>query len=136
MTLAERNTLNVREDTEHEEALNSTLKEVADRLLEKQIASKRGASGNAGRKDLRDEDSMDVDEPAGSESARNKNRKYVRPLLLASGIESYFSEHHRRWSRRARSVTGCDDLCSVDSYRLFTANTVTLVSLNCPICVV
>ena len=82
MTLAERNTLNAREDTEHEEALNSTLKEVADRLREKQNASKRGASGNAGRKDLRDEDSMDVDEPAGSESARNKNRKYVRPSLF------------------------------------------------------
>lgn len=81
VTLAERNTLKTREDAEHEEALNSTLKEVADRLREKQNASKRGASGNAGRKDLRDEDSMDVDEPAGSESARNKNRKAPQEMV-------------------------------------------------------
>ena len=78
MSLAEHNTVKAREDVEHEEALNSTLKEVADRLREKQTASKRGAGGAAGRKDLRDEDGMDVDEPAGSETARNKNRKYVR----------------------------------------------------------
>ena len=78
MSLAEHNTVKAREDAEHEEALNSTLKEVADRLREKQTASKRGAGGTAGRKDLRDEDGMDVDEPAGSETARNKNRKYVR----------------------------------------------------------
>jgi hypothetical protein len=45
------------------------LKEVAERLREKQNASKRAAAG-AGRKD---EDGMDVDEPGGS----NKNRKYV-----------------------------------------------------------
>jgi hypothetical protein len=62
----------VREDAEHEEALNSVLKEVAERLREKQNA-KRAASGAAGRKDGRDEDGMDVDEPGGS----NRNRKYV-----------------------------------------------------------
>ena len=45
------------------------LKDVAERLREKQNASKRAAA-SAGRKD---EDGMDVDEPGGS----NKNRKYV-----------------------------------------------------------
>jgi len=49
------------------------LKEVAERLREKQNASKRTSSGAAGRKDA---DGMDVDEPEGSE-ARNKNRKCV-----------------------------------------------------------
>ncbi|KAF8272397.1 hypothetical protein EI94DRAFT_1718535 [Lactarius quietus] len=81
VTLAEHNIVKTREDTEHEEALNSTLKEVADRLREKQIASKRGAGGASGRKDLRDEDDMDVDEPAGSETARNKNRKAPQEMV-------------------------------------------------------
>lgn len=81
----------MREDTEHEEALNSALKEVADRLREKQTANKRSAGGAAGRKDLRDEDNMDVDEPAGSETARNKNRKYVRsPRHRDGGTEVFF----------------------------------------------
>ncbi len=83
VSLTEHNTVKAREGAEHEEALNSALKEVADRLREKQNASKRGAGGAAGRKDLRDDDGMDVDEPAGSETARNENRKYVR------------SHHHR-----------------------------------------
>ena len=69
VSLAEHNTVKAREDTQHEEALNVVLKEVAERLREKQNASKRAAAG-AGRKD---EDGMDVDEPGGS----NKNRKYV-----------------------------------------------------------
>jgi hypothetical protein len=81
VSLAEHNTVRAREDAEHEEALNLTLKEVADRVREKQNASKRGAGGASGRKDLRDEDGMDVDEPPGSETARNKNRKYVRSSL-------------------------------------------------------
>jgi hypothetical protein len=42
------------------------LKEVAERLREKQNASKRAAA-SAGRKD---EDGMDVDEPGGSKTSR------------------------------------------------------------------
>lgn len=42
------------------------LKDVAERLREKQNASKRAAA-SAGRKD---EDGMDVDEPGGSKSSR------------------------------------------------------------------
>ena len=60
----------MQEDTQHEEALNVVLKEVAERLREKQNASKRAAA-SAGRS--KDEDGMDVDEPGGS----NRNRKYV-----------------------------------------------------------
>ena len=67
ISLAEHNTVKVREDAQHEEALSSVLKEVAERLREKQNASKRAAAGR------KDEDGMDVDEPGGS----NKNRKYV-----------------------------------------------------------
>ncbi|KAI9445566.1 hypothetical protein H4582DRAFT_2071205 [Lactarius indigo] len=81
VTLAEHNTVKAREHTEHEEALNSALKEVADRLREKQNASKRGVGGASGRKDLRDEDGMDVDEPAGSETGRNKNRKAPQEMV-------------------------------------------------------
>ncbi|KAI0307461.1 hypothetical protein B0F90DRAFT_1620707 [Multifurca ochricompacta] len=77
VSLAEHNATKAREDAEHEETLNSALKEVADRLREKQNANKRSAGGAAGRKDLRDEDWMDVDEPGGSEASRSKNRKYV-----------------------------------------------------------
>lgn len=77
MSLAEHNTVKARETAEHEEALNSALKEVADRLREKQTANKRGTGGASGRKDLRDDD-MDVDEPLGSENTRNKSKKYVR----------------------------------------------------------
>jgi hypothetical protein len=51
------------------------LKDVADRLREKQNASKRAAAA-AGRKDGRDVDGMDVDEPGGAD-ARNKGRKCV-----------------------------------------------------------
>jgi len=69
VSLAEHNTVKAREDTQHEEALNVVLKDVAERLREKQNASKRAAA-SAGRKD---EDGMDVDKPGGS----NKNRKYV-----------------------------------------------------------
>jgi hypothetical protein len=69
VSLAEHNAVKAREDTQHEEALNVVLKEVAERVREKQNASKRAAA-SAGRKD---EDGMDVDEPGGS----NKNRKYV-----------------------------------------------------------
>jgi COP9 signalosome complex subunit 7 len=68
VSLAEHSTSKALEDTQHEEALNSVLKEVAERLREKQNASKR--AGAAGRKD---EDGMDIDEPGGS----NKNKKYV-----------------------------------------------------------
>ncbi|KAH9005881.1 hypothetical protein EDB86DRAFT_2876897 [Lactarius hatsudake] len=81
VTLAEHNTVKVREHAEHEEALNSALKEVADRLREKQNTSKRGVGGASGRKDLRDEDGMDVDEPAGSETGRNKNRKAPQEMV-------------------------------------------------------
>ncbi|KAH9043858.1 hypothetical protein EDB85DRAFT_1855193 [Lactarius pseudohatsudake] len=80
VTLAEHNTVKVRENAEHEEVLNSALKEVADRLREKQNTSKRGVGGASGRKDLRDEDGMDVDEPAGSETGRNKNRKATQEM--------------------------------------------------------
>jgi hypothetical protein len=59
----------------HQEALNAVLKDVADRLREKQNASKRAAAA-AGRKDGRDADGMDVDEPGGGDG-RNKGRKYV-----------------------------------------------------------
>jgi hypothetical protein len=76
VSLAEHNTVKAREDTQHEEALNVVLKDVAERLREKQNASKRAAA-SAGRKD---EDGMDVDEPGGS----NKNRKYVSPVKFAS----------------------------------------------------
>jgi len=55
------------------------LKEVAERLREKQNASKRGSSGAAGRKDV---DGMDVDEPEGSET-RNKNRKASQEMVRA-----------------------------------------------------
>jgi hypothetical protein len=71
VSLAEHNTVKAREDTQHEEALNVVLKEVAERLREKQNASKRAAA-SAGRKD---EDGMDVDEPGGS-----KSRRYVLSL--------------------------------------------------------
>jgi hypothetical protein len=67
ISLAEHNTVKVREGAQHEEALSSVLKEVAERLREKQNASKRAAAGR------KDEDGMDVDEPGGS----NRNRKYV-----------------------------------------------------------
>ena len=127
VSLTEHNTTKAREQFEHEEALNSTLKEVAERLREKQNASKRGAGGASGRKELRDDDGMDVDEPAGSET-RAKNRKYVGSSFSRFSTEFiYFSEHHRRWSRRARSVTECDGL--VVNYQLVHSNTVTLVSL-------
>jgi len=76
VSLAEHNTVKARDDTQHEEALNVVLKEVAERLREKQNASKRAAA-SAGRKD---EDGMDVDEPGGS----NKNRKYVFFFFLWS----------------------------------------------------
>ncbi|KAH9964581.1 hypothetical protein BC827DRAFT_943590 [Russula dissimulans] len=78
VSLAEHNAAKVREDIEHEEALNVVLKDVAERLREKQNASKRAASG-AGRKDG---DGMDVDEPEGSE-ARNKNRKAPQEMVKA-----------------------------------------------------
>ena len=81
VSLAEHNTVKVREDTQHEEALNVVLKEVAERLREKQNASKRAAA-SAGRS--KDEDGMDIDEPGGS----NKNRKYVpSPLFFLSFVE-------------------------------------------------
>ena len=67
VSLADHNTAKVREDAQHEEALSSVLKDVAERLREKQNASKRAAAGR------KDDDGMDVDEPGGS----NKNRKYV-----------------------------------------------------------
>jgi hypothetical protein len=47
VSLAEHSTSKALEDTQHEEALNSVLKEVAERLREKQNASKR--AGAAGR---------------------------------------------------------------------------------------
>ncbi|KAI0286654.1 hypothetical protein BGY98DRAFT_1110226 [Russula aff. rugulosa BPL654] len=74
VSLAEHNTVKVREDTQHEEALNVVLKEVAERLREKQNASKRAAA-NAGRS--KDEDGMDIDEPGGS----NKNRKAPQEMV-------------------------------------------------------
>jgi hypothetical protein len=75
------------------------LKEVAERLREKQNASKRAAAGR------KDEDGMDVDEPGGS----NKNRKYVVPSLgRRADADGLSTEHHRRWSRRAPSAIGCD----------------------------
>ena len=47
VSFAEHNTIKVQEDTQHEEALNVVLKEVAECLWEKQNASKRAAA-NAG----------------------------------------------------------------------------------------
>ncbi|KAI0294817.1 hypothetical protein BC826DRAFT_1010679 [Russula brevipes] len=79
VSLAEHNTTKVREGAEHEEALNSVLKEVAERLREKQNASKRAASGAAGRKDGRDDDGMDVDEPGGSNRNRKAPQEPVKP---------------------------------------------------------
>ncbi len=80
VSLAEHNTVKAQEDTQHEEALNVVLKEVAERLREKQNASKRAAA-SAGR--LKDEDGMDIDEPGGS----NKNRKYVPSPFIFSRVE-------------------------------------------------
>jgi len=71
VSLAEHNTVKAREGAQHEEALNVVLKEVADRLREKQNASKRAAAGR------KDEDGMDVDEPGGS----NKNRKAPQEMV-------------------------------------------------------
>jgi hypothetical protein len=79
VSLADHSTAKALEDTQHEEALNSVLKEVAERLREKQNASKRAGAG--GRKD---EDGMDVDEPGGS----SKNRKYVLIFSLPSFVAS------------------------------------------------
>ena len=64
VSLAEHNTIKVQEDTQHEEALNVVLKEVAERLREKQNASKH-AGANAGRKDedgMRNGQSSDHDQ--------------------------------------------------------------------------
>jgi effector-binding domain-containing protein len=69
VALAEHNVARTREDAEHEEALNVVLKEVAERVREKQNANKRSAGAAGGRKDMRDEDGMDVDESGG------KNKK-------------------------------------------------------------
>jgi len=65
VSLSEHNAGKAREETEHQEVLNVVLKDVADRLREKQNASKRAAAA-AGRKDGRDVDGMEVDEPGGS----------------------------------------------------------------------
>ena len=62
------------------------LKDVADRLREKQNASKRAAAA-AARKDGRDADGMDVDESGGTD-ARNKGRKYVVVLHPLRGFVS------------------------------------------------
>ncbi|KAH9962928.1 hypothetical protein BC827DRAFT_1266733 [Russula dissimulans] len=71
VSLAEHNAAKACEDTEHKEALNVVLKEVAERLREKQNAIKRAASGAAGRKDG---DRMDVDEPEGAPQEMVKAR--------------------------------------------------------------
>jgi hypothetical protein len=71
VALAQHNATKAREDAEHEEALNVVLKEVAERVREKQNANKRSAGGPGGRKDIRDEDGMDLDEP-GASGGKNK----------------------------------------------------------------
>ncbi|KAH9994438.1 hypothetical protein BJV77DRAFT_994701 [Russula vinacea] len=71
VSLSDHNTTKAFENAQHEEALNSVLKEVAERLREKQNASKRAAAGR------KDEDGMDVDEPGGS----NKNRKAPQEMV-------------------------------------------------------
>jgi len=76
VSLAEHNAARAREEAEHQEALNVVLKDVVDRQREKQNASKRAAAAAAARKEGRDPDGMDVDEPGGTD-ARNKGRKYV-----------------------------------------------------------
>ena len=85
------------------------LKDVADRLREKQNASKRAAAA-AGRKDGRDVDGMDVDEPGGS-GAGNKGRKYVWSLLVGVCLPDADITllGHRRWSRQKPSATGIDE---------------------------
>jgi len=81
VSLAEHNATKAREDAVHQEALNAVLKDVADRLREKQNASKRAAAA-AGRKDGRDADGMDVDEPGGGDG-RNKGRKAPQEMVKA-----------------------------------------------------
>ena len=110
VSLSEHNAAKAREETEHQEALNVVLKDVADRLREKQNASKRAAAA-AGRKDGRDVDGMDVDEPGGS-GAGNKGRKYMWSLFVGVCLpdaDITLLGHHRRWSRRKPSAIGIDE---------------------------
>jgi len=74
VSLAEHNAARAHEEAEHQDVLNVVLKDVADRLREKQNASKRAA---AARKDGRDADGMDVDEPGGTDARSKGSRKYV-----------------------------------------------------------
>jgi len=85
------------------------LKDVADRLREKQNASKRAAAA-AGRKDGRDVDGMDVDEPGGS-GAGNKGRKYVWSLFVGVCLPDADITllGLRRWSRQKPSATGINE---------------------------
>lgn len=85
------------------------LKDVADRLREKQNASKRAAAA-AGRKDGRDVDGMEVDEPGGSGAGKG-GRKYVWSLFVwvcLPDVDITLSGH-RRWSRRKPSAIGIDE---------------------------
>ena len=61
VSLSEYNAAKTRGETEHQEALNVVLKDVADHLRENQDATKRAATAE-GRKDGRDVDGMEVDE--------------------------------------------------------------------------
>jgi len=65
------------------------LKDVADRLREKQNASKRAAAA-AGRKDGRDVDGMEVDEPGGSGAGKG-GRKYGGPFSLRFASKTLIS---------------------------------------------
>jgi COP9 signalosome complex subunit 7 len=80
VSLAEHNAAKAREEAEHQDALNVVLKDVADRLREKQNATKRAAAA-AARKDGRDADGMDVDEPGGTDARSKGSRKYVVVFL-------------------------------------------------------
>jgi hypothetical protein len=85
------------------------LKDVADRLREKQNASKRAAAA-AGRKDGRDVDGMEVDEPGGS-GAGNKGRKYVWSLFVGVCLQDTDTtlSGPMRWSSREAGAIGIDE---------------------------
>jgi len=82
VSLSEHNASKAREETEHQEALNVVLKDVADRLREKQNASKRAAAA-ATRKDGRDADGMDIDEPGGTDGRSKGSRKAPQEMVKA-----------------------------------------------------
>ncbi|KAI0271662.1 hypothetical protein BC834DRAFT_1039108 [Gloeopeniophorella convolvens] len=77
-SLAQHSAVKAQDDADHEKALNATLKEVTDRFREKQGTNKRGTG--AGRKDLRDDDGMDVDD-SGASDLKSKNRKATQEMV-------------------------------------------------------